>query len=66
MSRSEWQVLDVSNPAHPRTIRILDGVTTIVRDDARNLIYVANSDGVWILSHHQVLRIHLCISSDAI
>lgn len=60
------RVMDVSDPAHPRTVQTFQGVTSIVRDDARNLIYVANGSGIWILSHHQVLRRHLCGSSDAI
>jgi LVIVD repeat len=60
------RVLDVSNPAHPKTVETLDGVTSIVSDDARGLVYVANGDGVWILSHQQILRRHLCSSSDAI
>jgi hypothetical protein len=60
------RVLDVSNPAHPKTVRTFEGVTSIVRDDARHLIYVANGDGIWILSHREVLRRHFCSSSDAI
>jgi hypothetical protein len=59
-------VLDVSDPAHPRTVRNFTGVTSILPDDARDLIYVANGDGIWILSHQQVLRRHLCSSSDEI
>jgi hypothetical protein len=60
------RVLDVSNPAHPITVETFEGVTSIVRDDARHLIYMANGDGIWILSHREVLRRHLCSSSDAI
>lgn len=60
------RVLDVSDPVHPKTVRTFDGVTSIVRDDARALIYLANGDGIWILSHRQILRRHLCSSSDAI
>jgi hypothetical protein len=60
------RVLDVSDPAHPRTVRNFDGVTSILQDSARNLLYVANGDGVWIVSHQQVLRSHECSSSDAI
>lgn len=60
------RVLDVSDPAHPRTVQTFEGVTSIARDDARSLIYVANGDGIWILSHREVLRRHLCSSSDAI
>ena len=60
------RVLDVSDPAHPRTVQNFDGVTSILQDSARNLLYVANGDGVWIVSHQQVLRSHECSSSDAI
>ncbi|MGA2335529.1 MAG: hypothetical protein WA383_01170 [Terriglobales bacterium] len=60
------RVLDVSDPAHPRTVQAFNGVTSVLPDVARGLIYVANSEGIWILSHQQVLRRHLCSSSDAI
>jgi hypothetical protein len=60
------RVLDVSDPAHPRTVQSFNGVTSILPDEARGLIYVANGDGIWILSHQRVLRRHACSSSDAI
>jgi len=60
------RVFDVSDPAHPRTVQDFDGVTSILQDSVRNLIYVANGDGVWIVSHPHVLRSHQCNSSDAI
>jgi hypothetical protein len=60
------RVLDVSDPAHPRTVQIFRGVTSVLPDDARGLIYVANGEGIFILSHQEVLRRHLCSSSDAI
>jgi hypothetical protein len=60
------RVLDLSDPAHPRTIQTFSGVTSVLADDARGLIYVANGEGIWILSHQRVLRRHECSSSDAI
>jgi hypothetical protein len=60
------KVLDVSDPAHPRSVQTFNGVTSIATDNARGLLYVANGDGIWILSHQQYLRRHLCSSSDAI
>jgi hypothetical protein len=60
------RVVDESDPAHPRTVQAFAGVTDFVRDDTRNLIYIANGDGIWILSHQQVLRRHPCSSSAAI
>jgi hypothetical protein len=60
------RVINVTDPTHPRTIQTFEGVTSIVRDDGRSLIYIANGDGIWIVSHRQVMRRHLCSSSDAI
>jgi len=60
------RILDVSDPAHPRTVESFSGVTSILLDDTRGMIYVANSEGIWILSHQPVLRRHPCSSSDAI
>ena len=58
------RVLDVSDPAHPRTAQTFDGVTSILQDAGRNLIYIANGNGVWVVSHQRVLRRHECSSSD--
>jgi len=60
------RVLNLSNPAKPRTVETFNGVTSMARDDGRKLIFVANHDGIWILSHQTVLRRHECSSSDAI
>ena len=59
------RVLDVSDPAHPQTAMTFNGVTRILQDPARKLIYIANEGGVWVLSHQRVLRRHECDSSDA-
>jgi hypothetical protein len=59
------RVLDVSDPAHPQTAMTFNGVTSILQDPARKLIYIANEGGVWVLSHQRVLRRHECDSSDA-
>jgi hypothetical protein len=60
------RILDISDPAHPRTVQSFNGVTSILPDDSRGLIFLANNRGVWILSHKQILRRHYCGSSDAI
>jgi hypothetical protein len=50
VSRTETlNVLDLNDPANPRTILRLSGVTSTLADDAHNLIYITNSDGLWIL-----------------
>jgi hypothetical protein len=47
------RVLDMSDPANPKTLQTFEGVTSVLADDSRNLIYIANSEGVWILRHVQ-------------
>jgi hypothetical protein len=52
VSRTETlKVLDLSDPTNPRTILSFSGVTSTLADDARNLVYITNRDGLWILKH---------------
>jgi hypothetical protein len=60
------RVLDVSNPQHPKTVQTFNGVTSILPDNAHGLVYLANAQGIWILSHQQYLRRHMCGSEDDI
>jgi hypothetical protein len=46
------RIMDFSNPQNPKVAREFTGVTAMSRDDGRGLIYVANTDGVWILQRH--------------
>ena len=61
------KVLDLSDPANPRTILTFSGVTSTLTDDAHNLVYITNSDGLWILKHQseQMSSAHECSSEDA-
>lgn len=45
------RVLDLSDPAHPKVIQTFTGVTSTLQDPGRGLIYVANNDGLWVLTH---------------
>jgi hypothetical protein len=45
------KILDLSDPAHPKVLQTFTGVTSILQDPGRGLIYLANSDGLWILNH---------------
>lgn len=44
-------ILDISDPEHPKVIQTFKGVTSILQDPGRGLIYLANNDGLWILRH---------------
>jgi hypothetical protein len=46
------RVLDLSDPKNPRTIQTFDGVTNVMAEDTRNLIYITNGQGLWILRHN--------------
>lgn len=65
------KVLDLSDPAHPKVLQTFTGVTSLLRDTGRSLIYLANNEGLWILSYPkpgltQAKKKRPCTSEDAI
>jgi hypothetical protein len=58
------RVLDMSDPANPRTLKTFDGVTSVLSDSGRHLIYITNNEGLWILRHQQERPRHLCDSEE--
>ena len=42
-------VLDTSDPANPKTVQTFKGVTSVLQDSSRGLIFLTNNDGLWIL-----------------
>jgi hypothetical protein len=46
------RLLDLNDPANPRTLQTFDTVTSILLDDGQNFIYITNSEGLWILRHN--------------
>jgi hypothetical protein len=58
-------VMDFSDPKHPRSVQTFNGVTGILPDDTRELIFVVNNDGLSVLSHKQPYHLPLCTSEDA-
>jgi hypothetical protein len=63
------KVQDLSDLANPRTVLSFSGVTSTLNDEARNLVYVTNREGLWILRNNQALtaaaKRHACTSDDA-
>ena len=63
------KVLDLSDPTNPRAILSFSGVTGTLEDEARNLVYITNGGGLWILRDNQALAAaapeHACTSDDA-
>ena len=62
-------VLDLSDPANPRVVLSFSGVTSTLNDEAHNLVYITNGEGLWILRNNQALaafaKPHACTSDDA-
>ena len=58
-------VMDFGDPKHPRTIQTFSGVTSILPDETRELIFIANNEGLSVLSHKQPYHLPLCTSEDA-
>jgi len=49
------KIMDLSDPQHPKVAREFTGVTAVGRDNQRGLVFVANSEGIWILQQHLAL-----------
>jgi hypothetical protein len=58
-------VMDLSDPKHPRTIQTFAGVTSVLPDDTRKLVFIANHEGLTVLSHEKPFRRPACTSEDA-
>ena len=60
------QLLNLANPKDPKVLKTFKGVTAFTPDDDRKLVYLVNSGGLWIVSHHMTHPLPLCNSSSAL
>jgi len=60
------QFLDMSDPKNVKNVRTIKGVTSVYADDARNLVYLVNGEGLWIVRHYMPPSVHQCSSGDAL
>ncbi len=68
LSTRTVEVFDLSDPANPRAILSFSGVTSTFADVARNLVYITNGEGLWILRNSRAPAAamqHACASDDA-
>lgn len=56
------RILDLSDPKNPKTLQTFQGVTSILADDTRKLIYITNGEGLWVLRHKHVEPEPVCDS----
>ena len=49
------KLLDLSDPAHPKTLQTFKNVTGVIGDAGRGIIYLVNDEGLWVLKHERHL-----------
>jgi hypothetical protein len=59
------RLMDLTDPKHPKVLKTFSGVTSINADSGRRLIFIANSDGLWIVSHNHARPLPMCTSDSA-
>jgi uncharacterized secreted protein with C-terminal beta-propeller domain len=59
------RLVDLNDPKNPRVVKTLNGVTSIYSDDGRQLIYVTNNEGLWVIKHYETFRLPFCTSESA-
>jgi len=57
-------LMDLSDPKNPRTVQSFSGVTSILPDDTRKLVFIASDNGLTVLSDEQPYHRPLCTSED--
>lgn len=50
------RLLDLSNPANPKTMETFTKVTSLLPDGAHGLIYLTNDQGLWVLRYYRPSR----------
>ena len=56
------KLMDMSDPKNPHTVKTFTGVTSMFSEDGRHLIYLTNSEGLWVVKHSMRRRLPLCTS----
>lgn len=51
------RVLDLSDPANPKTLETFNRVTSILPDGGHGLVYLTNNEGLWILRYNHPSRL---------
>jgi hypothetical protein len=60
------QFLDMSDPENVTSVKTITGVTSVYADEAHELMYLVNEEGLWIVRHYMPPAEHECGSGDAL
>src|ERR1700693_101122 len=55
-------LVDLSDPKNPHTVKKFDGVSSVFSEDGRQLIYITNGEGLWVVKHYETFRLPFCTS----
>jgi hypothetical protein len=50
-------ILNMTDPTNPQSIQTFAGVTSVVADNARGLIYLSNGEGLWVVQARQPQKV---------
>jgi hypothetical protein len=56
------QFVDMSDPKNVKSLKKFTGVTSVYSEDGRKLVYLVNSEGLWIVGHHMTHPLPMCNS----
>lgn len=59
-------LVDMSDPKNVKTVKTFKGVTSVYPEDGRKLVYLANNEGLWIVSHRMTHPLPLCNSESVL
>lgn len=60
------RLIDLADPRHPKTLKTFNKVTSVGSDDGRKLVFLANNEGLWVISHHRNRPLPMCTSESEI
>jgi len=66
LPRETVRLMDLSDPKHPKILKTFSGVTSMLPDEPRHLLYLVNSEGLWIVSHRETQAMPFCTSTSAL
>jgi hypothetical protein len=59
-------LLDLSDPKNPKVIKTFTGVTSMLPDDARRLLFIVNNEGLWVVVHREEHIVPYCNTQTAL
>jgi hypothetical protein len=60
------RLIDLSDPKNPKVIKTFTGVTSMLPDDPRRLLFIVNNEGLWVVLHREEHFVPYCGSQSAL